>query len=555
MALALRVIGQKQTSGEPQLVAAVRQGDDRAFEELFSRYRSRITAYVLGMVGGDHGKAEDITQEVFLSALRRLRDTERPIAFKPWIYEIAKNACIDEFRRSRRSSEISLNADDDSPSGDGNLVSKQPTPDAAMENKQRLEALRGAFRGLPENQHRILVMRELEGRSYREIAGRMGMTRPMVESTLFRARRRLGEEYEELTSGRRCEQVCEVVDRADASSIRVLGIRARRQVALHLSHCDDCRRYARLAGADESLFQAPTFADKVAALFPFGLLGRRLFGPGRRAHALMARKASVASQFMGPIGSSAILGRVAAAVLVIAAAGGTYEGVRLTTGTSSAHNAAAVVAGKAVRGQASSTQASSTQGSRAPGSALRATASGSAASLKTTLGSANPAVPAKGQHGGGKATPATHPGAPTSTSSTGPGSSTSAASSTSSAGAHHGLLGSGTSKGALGGLLPHLHSPNGGLPALKLPSPKSVLQSTGQTASQTAKSVGQAAGQAAGQAGSAAGKAVSAAGQAVNGAGQAVGGVVNGAGQAVSGAGQAVNGATQAINTITGLGH
>ena len=102
------------------------------------------------------------------------------------------------------------------------------------------------------------------------------MSKPMVESTLFRARRRLGEEYEDLNSGRRCQQVCEVVDRADARSIKVLGVRARRQVAQHLSHCDDCRRYARLAGADEALFRAPTFADKVAALFPFGWLGRRL---------------------------------------------------------------------------------------------------------------------------------------------------------------------------------------------------------------------------------------------------------------------------------------
>ena len=80
-------------------MSAVRRGDDRAFEELYGRYRRRIGAYVFGMVG-DHGRAEDISQEVFISALRRMRDTERPIAFKPWLYEIAKNACIDHFRRA-----------------------------------------------------------------------------------------------------------------------------------------------------------------------------------------------------------------------------------------------------------------------------------------------------------------------------------------------------------------------------------------------------------------------------------------------------------------------
>ena len=67
--------------------------------------------YVFGMVK-DYGRAEDITQEVFVSALRRMRQTERPIAFKPWIYEIAKNACIDAYRRGRRAEEVSFDADD-----------------------------------------------------------------------------------------------------------------------------------------------------------------------------------------------------------------------------------------------------------------------------------------------------------------------------------------------------------------------------------------------------------------------------------------------------------
>ena len=109
------------------LVAAVRRGDDRAFEQLYSRYQRRITGYVLGMVK-DHGRAEDITQEVFISALRRMRETDRPIAFKPWIYEIAKNACIDQFRRSRRAEEVSFDAGDGLGRADqGRLVAAEPT--------------------------------------------------------------------------------------------------------------------------------------------------------------------------------------------------------------------------------------------------------------------------------------------------------------------------------------------------------------------------------------------------------------------------------------------
>ena len=92
---------------DADLVASVRRGDDRSFEELYARYNRRISSYIFGMVK-DHARAEDLTQDVFMSALRRMRDTDRPIAFKPWIYEIAKNACIDQFRRSRRTEEISL---------------------------------------------------------------------------------------------------------------------------------------------------------------------------------------------------------------------------------------------------------------------------------------------------------------------------------------------------------------------------------------------------------------------------------------------------------------
>src|SRR5947209_12998461 len=107
MSLALRVTQPAPACSEHELVAAVRRGDDRAFGELYSRYRPRIGSYILGMVG-DHGRAEDIAQEVFISALRRMRENGRPISFKPWIYEIAKNACIDEFRRTRRTQEVPL---------------------------------------------------------------------------------------------------------------------------------------------------------------------------------------------------------------------------------------------------------------------------------------------------------------------------------------------------------------------------------------------------------------------------------------------------------------
>ncbi|MGH2886413.1 MAG: RNA polymerase sigma factor, partial [Solirubrobacteraceae bacterium] len=225
------------------LVTAVRRGEDSAFEELFSRYRGRIRSYVSGILS-DADRAEDITQEVFISALRRLRNTERPIAFKPWIYQIAKNACIDELRRTRRNLEVPLEEERERPDGDGRVLPGEPGPEVVIESKQLLEDLRGAFRGVSELHHRILVLRELEGLSYHEIGARLGMSRPVVESTLFRARRRLAEEYEELISGRRCELTRELIDAWEGRTPRRLGVRQRRQLTRHLAHCQRCRRHA-----------------------------------------------------------------------------------------------------------------------------------------------------------------------------------------------------------------------------------------------------------------------------------------------------------------------
>ena len=264
-----------EPSDDHRLVAAVRRGDDRAFESLYSRYQRRIHAYVMGMVK-DHGRAEDVTQEVFVSALRRMRETERPIAFKPWIYEIAKNACIDQFRRSRRTEEVSLQADEGlAPADYGRLVGSGPTPDAAVAAKQQLDHLCGALGGLSDTHHEILVMREFEGLSYREIGERLGMSRPAVESTLFRARRRLTEEYDDLVSGARCQRIQSLI--AAAAETR-LGTRESRRLSRHVAHCQPCRREAMAAGLDSAILTHVPLrrraADKIGALLPFGWFGR-----------------------------------------------------------------------------------------------------------------------------------------------------------------------------------------------------------------------------------------------------------------------------------------
>jgi RNA polymerase sigma factor (sigma-70 family) len=324
MELALSSTETAVPRNDQALVQAARGGDDRAFERLYAMYRDRVGAFIFNKVH-DHGRAEDISQEVFMSALRQLRSNEREIAFKPWVFAIAKNACIDEFRRSARGREVPVEAGEDFPNGQRASLSIVPSPPSAIESKQRLADLRGAFGGLSESHHRMLVMRELEGRSYDEIGDRLGMTRQMVESGLFRARRKLSEEYDELASGRRCEQVQTVIDSGAALKLKALGIKERRRLTQHLSHCQSCRHQARMAGVDPSLLKPRSIAAKIAALLPFGGFWRWPWRGGgssaARAHASSHVAGSGAAQAAGTTGSSITLGQAAAAAAALAIAG------------------------------------------------------------------------------------------------------------------------------------------------------------------------------------------------------------------------------------------
>lgn len=463
-------------SSDEALVAEVRRGDDRAFEELYSRYGARIVSYVLGMVG-DHGRAEDIAQEVFISALRRMRATERPIAFKPWVFEIAKNACIDEFRRTKRAKEVPLEADDD----DGErqtrvFVSGGPTPDTALERRQQLDDLRGAFRGLSDNHHKILVLRELEGLSYTEIGRRMGMTPPVVESTLFRARKRLGQEYEEIASGQRCEHIHAVIDAGGPDAVRALGIREHRRLARHVAHCQPCRRYAWSAGVDESILKRPSIAEKVAALLPIpaflrwrrrGRNSDAATGSGSHSFASL-QTASAVNHLAAPGSPWAGLGRVAAAVAAVAVAGGgVVVGISSTQGSKPQQHrvtsAATSAGGSETASAHHSAPASPVSQARRPHVASKSAATRAPSTHSSNAGTGSSSPPSSAPASSSSASPAA------STASSAAGSSTSTGnSSTSKAATVAGLLSSVSSASA----------PKPTLPPVSLPSPPSSTVSS-----------------------------------------------------------------------------
>jgi RNA polymerase sigma factor (sigma-70 family) len=328
------------------LVDAVRHGDECAFEELYRRYHSRIAGFVRSMLH-DEARAEDVAQEAFLSALKRMRATDAEINFKPWIYQIARNAAIDSYRRTSHAVEVSMDADDGLRASDRQrLVGLDGGPDAALVTKERLSHLQGAFDELSDVHTKVLVMRELEGMSYREIGDKLDLTRPAVESALFRARRRLESEYQEIADGRRCTAMRSTLARMVEGTHRASE---EHRLARHIKRCHSCRHRARVLGI-EPRSTLGTLRDKAAALLPLPWLFRRsggdggitgLFSTGANAAPLAERAAAL----------------VAAAVLVgaggAALSGGALRGDHGTKGEKRhAVEQSTVVRGESQRGKA-----------------------------------------------------------------------------------------------------------------------------------------------------------------------------------------------------------
>jgi RNA polymerase sigma factor (sigma-70 family) len=263
-----------------QLVDAARRGSDVAFEALFRRYRDRITAYVRSILS-DHARAEDIVQDVFMSALRSMRSTDREVIFKPWVYEIAKNACIDHIRKARRASEVSIDSEDFSPIDEGRLSAGVATTDSAYAARENLDTLKMAFHDLPQAQREVLVSRELEGLSYDTISSRTGLSRSAVESMLFRARRTLKDGYDDIATGERCQRMQTVMTHLIDGQI---GLRQERRLVRHLHDCVPCRREAVALGLDDLLFAAPSRTraalSRVAAFLPLPAFLRRRWADG-----------------------------------------------------------------------------------------------------------------------------------------------------------------------------------------------------------------------------------------------------------------------------------
>jgi RNA polymerase sigma factor (sigma-70 family) len=224
---------------DDQLVALFRAGNEEAFRVIHDRYRQRLFAYTRQMLAGSRSDAEDALQDVFLRAYSALRADARPLMLRAWLYRVAHNRCIDHLRRPVP------------PAAEVFDMSRGPLADpiAQAERREDLRRLVADVRELPEQQRSALLMREMEGLSYAELADALDITVPAVKSVLVRARVSLVEAIEARDTD--CVEI-----RSDIASAIDRGVRCNGRVRRHVRECDGCQDYnTRLRGVQRS-FQA-----------------------------------------------------------------------------------------------------------------------------------------------------------------------------------------------------------------------------------------------------------------------------------------------------------
>ena len=172
------------------VVSAFLQGEERAFQEMVERYQTRLLNFIYRTIG-DRERAEDLVQEVFIRVYRHLHRFDRSKKFSTWIYTIASNLAKNELRNRSRNPLVLFQAirktwqDEDRP-----LQFEDPSnrPDDLFRKRHLRELVDQSVGRLPEHHRQVFILRELEGKSYEEIAEITACNLGTVKSRLNRAR-------------------------------------------------------------------------------------------------------------------------------------------------------------------------------------------------------------------------------------------------------------------------------------------------------------------------------------------------------------------------------
>jgi RNA polymerase sigma-70 factor (ECF subfamily) len=180
---------------DQQLVERVQRGDKAAFDLLVAKYQRKIFRLLSRLIR-DQGEIEDIAQEAFIKAYRALPNFRGDSAFYTWLYRIAintaKNHLVSQGRRAPTTTEADV--EEAETFDDGDHLRDLNTPESMLLTKQVGEAVNRAIDELPEDLRTAIVLREIEGLSYEEIAESMSCPIGTVRSRIFRAREAIAQE-------------------------------------------------------------------------------------------------------------------------------------------------------------------------------------------------------------------------------------------------------------------------------------------------------------------------------------------------------------------------
>jgi RNA polymerase sigma-70 factor, ECF subfamily len=177
-------------SDDSEVVTAFLGGEDRAFTELVERYQTRLLNFIYRTIG-DRDRAEDLVQEVFIRVHRHLHRFDRSKKFSTWVYTIASNLAKNELRNRSRNPLVlfqtmrGANEDEDRPLQFEDTTAR---PDDLFRRRHLRELVEDTVAKLPEHHRQVFVLRELEGKSYEEIAEITSCNLGTVKSRLNRAR-------------------------------------------------------------------------------------------------------------------------------------------------------------------------------------------------------------------------------------------------------------------------------------------------------------------------------------------------------------------------------
>lgn len=188
-AMAAPVVSQRVS--DHLLLAGTLAGDEDAFAELVSRYRNQITSYIYRMTN-DYDGAVDLAQETFLRVYRAAGRYQTTHAFSTYIYRIATNLAISELRKRKRRRLVSLTgllmSGDGEEERDFDAPDEKPLQDINLVEFEKRTAVQRAISTLPEKYRAPLVLRDVEGKSYDEIAAILETSEGTVKSRINRAR-------------------------------------------------------------------------------------------------------------------------------------------------------------------------------------------------------------------------------------------------------------------------------------------------------------------------------------------------------------------------------